>query len=227
MRKPFFVAALVIAAVIVLVEIGSVVIGAGSTEASSVSADLQAPGIAIPYMAVVDGLLLYAVALLGAPLIIPAGLHGKIQGVLSLCVSLGALIGAVSMILGGVALLTLMITLLTAVPFGTIVYMAKYSNFNLDLAAVSLSTLMAAKLAFAACLIVAHERFLLHKSLVLLLLTSLLSNIIVAFMHGLPPSFLASITDAIAGIVVVTLGVLWALFLLLASLPSILKAVKA
>jgi hypothetical protein len=70
------------------------------------------------------------------------------------------------------------------------------------------------KLAFAACLILAHQRFIQNKGLVLIILTSLAANIIVSFLNGLAPAPLVSITDGIAAIVVFVLVVLWAAFFL-------------
>lgn len=71
-----------------------------------------------------------------------------------------------------------------------------------------------------------HPRFLRHKSLVLLVLTALVANIVIAFLHGLVPIFLVCITDALGAIVVAVLAAIWALSLLIGSLPAIVKAVR-
>ena len=57
------------------------------------------------------------------------------------------------------------------------------------------------------------------------MLTSLLANVIVSFLHGLVPSVLVSITDAIAAIIVAILALIWAIVLLVFSVVSIVKAI--
>jgi hypothetical protein len=84
---------------------------------------------------------------------------------------------------------------------------------------------MMLKLAFAACLILAHQRFIQNKGLVLIILTSLAANIIVSFLHAIVPALLVSITDAIATIIVFVLVVLWAAFFLIGSIVAVAKAV--
>ena len=81
------------------------------------------------------------------------------------------------------------------------------------------------KLAFAACLILAHQRFIQNKGLVLIILTSLAANIIVSFLYGFVPVPLVSITDSIATIVVFVLVLVWAAFFLVGSIVSVVKAV--
>jgi hypothetical protein len=123
------------------------------------------------------------------------------------------------------ALLILMIALFTAFPFGTIVYLIIFGFFDRTGANVTLSLLMMLKLAFAACLILAHQRFIQNKGLVLIILTSLAANIIVSFLHAIVPLPLVSITDAIATIIVFVLVVLWAAFFLVGSIVAVTKAV--
>jgi hypothetical protein len=109
--------------------------------------------------------------------------------------------------------------------FGTIVYLIIFGFFDRTGANVTLSLLMMLKLAFAACLILAHQRFIQNKGLVLIILTSLAANIIVSFLYGLVPVPLVSIIDSIATIVVFVLVVLWAVFFLVGSIVAVVKAV--
>ena len=64
------------------------------------------------------------------------------------------------------------------------------------------------------------------KGLVLIVLTSLVAGLVVSFLHGFVPGILVSITDAVAGIVVAILAILWAAFLLLGSVFSVVAALK-
>ncbi|HYF01609.1 MAG TPA: hypothetical protein VEJ18_21990, partial [Planctomycetota bacterium] len=124
------------------------------------------------------------------------------------------------------ALLILMVSLLLAPIFGTAAYFAIYGDFDRGRAAGLLSAFMLLKLVAAACLVLAHPRFLQNKGFVLILLTSLLAHVVTAFLHGLPPGFLVSITDAIAGIISAVLAAIWGLVLLVGSLPAVVKALR-
>ena len=60
----------------------------------------------------------------------------------------------------------------------------------------------------------------------LLILTSLLANAVVSFLHGLVPIVLVSITDALGAIVVSVLALIWAVVLLVGALVSIVKVLR-
>jgi hypothetical protein len=214
LRKPFFVIALVLLVLAVLAELGSELI------------DATAPGLGIPYLAILDGLLLFTIALIGAPLIISDRVHGRIQGIITFIVALLSLLGAIAMIFAALGLLLLMVSLLMAVPFGTAIYMLRYAVFDKPAAAITLSLIMGFKLGFAVFLILAHQRFLENKGLVLIILTSFLATIILSFLHGFVPLFLVSITDDIGAIIIAILAAIWALFYLIGSIPAIIKALR-
>ena len=84
-----------------------------------------------------------------------------------------------------------------------------------------------ASLLGAVLLILAHQRFLQQKSLVLLILSSLLANLIVGFLHGIVPGILVSITDAIAALVVASLAAAWASVMLIGSLIGVSKTLRS
>ena len=249
LRKPFFIGAVALILIAVAIEVGATwFLGGMTAKADHLTsvlddpsfsdyqgainpADMQKlnkgtpPGRAIPAMAVLDGLVLFTVVLMGAPLFIPERIFAKVQGVATLVVSLLALIGSITGIFLTFALLILMIALFTAFPFGTIVYLIIFGFFDRTGANVTLSLLMMLKLGFAACLILAHQRFIQNKGLVLIILTSLAANIIVSFLHAIVPVPLVSITDGIATIIVFVLVVLWAAFFLVGSIVAVTKAV--
>jgi hypothetical protein len=216
LRKPLFIVALFLIAVTVLAELGSGLVKS--------LANVKI-GLGITYSPLLDGLLLFTVLLMGMSLLIPERFTGKIQGVITLVVSLLLAILSFTLILAAIATLIEMVTLLVAVPFGTIAYLILFGSFDRQGAAVALGLIMTLKLVFAACLVLAQQRFLENKGLVLFILTSLLATLIIGFLHGLVPLFLVSITDAIAAIVVGILALLWAIWFLLRSLPAIIKAV--
>jgi hypothetical protein len=225
LRKPFFIIAAVLLILAVLAELGSgLYIDAESQNAAQFA--VADPGLGIPYLAILDGLLLFTIALIGAPLIISDRVHGRIQGIITFIVALLTFIGSLVMIFTALGLLLLMVSLLMAIPFGTIVYMARYAVFDKTAAAITLSLIMGLKLGFAVFLILAHQRFLENKGLVLIILTSFLATIILSFLHGFVPRFLVSITDDIGAIIIAILAAIWALFYLIGSIPAIIKALR-
>lgn len=222
MRKPFFIIALVLMALIVAIEMGSSFFFGTMTNAG-----LEKPGLGIPYLALLDGLLLFGVSLIGLGLILPDRLQGRVQGILTLIVSLLMLLLSIVMIVTAVGLLMLMASLLIAVPFGTAIYFTHYAVFDTTGAAITLSIIMTLKLVFAVFLLLAHERFLEMKSLILMILSSLLATIIVSFLHGFAPAtFLVAITDDIAAIIIAILAVIWSLVLLIGSIPAVIKVLR-
>jgi hypothetical protein len=250
MRRPFLILALVFIVLAVLAEVGAGFLLAPSTpsradlermiERSDVDEDEVSvedmlevrereeapPGLAIRYLALLDGLVAFTIGLMVLGLLLPERVHGRIQGILTLVVSLLVILGGIVLLIVAVVLLLVMVSLFLAVPFGTLAYLAIYGFFDRGGAAVTLSLVMLLKLGFAVCLVLAHQSFLTVKRIVLLVLTSLLANVVVSFLHGLVPIILVSITDAIAAIVVVILALIWALPMLIFSLVSLVKVLR-
>lgn len=242
LRTPLFVLALIACALIVLVELGSPLVlggdgaaGAFDAQASDFeldetpsSAGVEEPsGRGIPYMALVDGILLYTIALMGLSLLLPDRLHGRLQGIVTIVGSILLILAALVLLIIAFVELLVMIALFSAPPFGTIAYLAVWGFFPTGDAAVLLGLLLFLKLAVCVLLLLAHQRFLQNKGLVLMLLTSLLCNIIISFLHGLVPIILVSIVDDVAAIVFAVIAIIWALILLIGSIPSVLKAIRS
>jgi hypothetical protein len=226
LRKPLFIAALVLILLTVLVEVSSVGFLGPAAPVAGGYKDLESPGLGISYLALVDGILLFSIGLMALGLVIPARIQGRLQGIVNFIFFLLLLIGGIALIFIAIGLLVMMVTLLLAVPFGTIAYMAAFADFDVGSARVTLASLMTLKLAFAVCLVLANPRFLEVKGLVLLVLLSLLANIIVSFLHALGPVFIVSILDAVAAIVVGIIGAIWALVSLIGSIPAIVKLIR-
>ena len=219
LRVPFLIAALVVMLLVVGAELAaSLFFGITATAGSS------PPGVGISSMAMVDGELLFMTFLMALPLLITDRVQGKVQGIATLIVMILLLLAAIVAVILVFILLMTMVGLLLAVPFGTIAYLALFGHFSTGTAATILGILFMLKVAFAICLVAAHQGFLKMKGLVFLTLTSLLCGIIVSFLHGLVPIFLVSITDAIGGLVLIIIAIIWALVLAIGSLPAIFKA---
>jgi hypothetical protein len=241
LRVPFFVIALVGMGLVVLVEVASpLLLGGGSAvgglleaaadrglELSGVSGVEEPPGRAIGHLALVDVIGLYSIALMAVGLLVPDRLHGRLQGVVTLAGSIVLIVVAVVSLVVAFVELLVMVSLLTATPFGTMAYLALWGFFPRGDAAALLSLLMFLKLVVVVTLLLAHQRFLQNKGLVLLLLTSLVCNVIVAFLHGLVPIPLVAILDDLAAIVLAVVAIIWALVLLIGSIPAIVKSVRS
>lgn len=226
LNVPLFVVGLICVGLTVLGEIGSSWVDAVSSKGKLAALGTSPPGVGVPYLGLLDGLILYTFGLMGLSLLLPKGIHAKLQGILTLIVSFLGLLGAIVLIILTFILLIVMVTLLMAPIFGTAAYFVLYADFATGRAAGLLSAFMLLKLAAAVCLILAHPRFLENKGLVLLLLTSLLAQVITSFLHGVPPGFLVSITDAIAGLITAILAAIWCLILLVGSIVSVVKALR-
>jgi len=224
MRKPLFIVALILIFLTVLVELGSIaVLGLPSPAASKL--DVSTMGRAIPALPLLDGLILFATVLIGIALLVPERVQSKVQGIVTVVFSFLLFLGCVVLIFIDIALLLLMVSLLLAIPFGTIAYFAIWSHFDTGGARVALSLIMSLKIGFAVCLVLAHQRFLQNKGLVLIIVTSLLANLIIAFLHGCVPGVLVSITDCLAGIIILILAAIWTLVYLIGGIISVIKVI--
>ncbi len=255
LRKPFFFAAVILLLLVVLIEIGSGFALRGAPPAGNVMGSISGalpdslkdvlgdvdsddvedlseaandvPGMAIPYMALVDGMLLFTIGLVASSLLITDRVQGRVQGCATFILSLLLVLASIALIIVAILLLLLMIALLLAVPFGTIAYMAIYGFFNRGGASAVLSLLMLLKIGFVVCLVLAQQRFLQNRGLVLLIVSSLVANIVISFLHGFVPTPLVSITDAIGAIIMGICGCAWWLLALIGAIPAILKVIRA
>jgi len=224
LRKPFLVIALVLIFLVVLIEASSsLLMNLDTPGAAALNADT--PGYGISYLAFLDSFVFYITLLIALAMIIPERLQGRVQGCATAIVSFFGCLGTIFAIITCLIVLIIMVTLLLAPIFGTIAYLAIYGHFDRSGAAITLSLIMTLKFGFIICLILAHQRFLQNKGLVLIVLTSLLANLIIGFLHNFVPGPLVSITDAIGAIIVGILALIWAIVLLIFSIISIIKAI--
>lgn len=220
LRIPFFCVSVVCLVIVFAIELGA------QFFLSADKGSLATPGLGIMYLAWLDWLLLFTILLMGTALIVPDRIHGRIQGIITFIVALLTLLGTLVAIFTAFGLLMLMVSLLLAVPFGTAVYFAEFADFKVDAAATTLAFIMIFKIAFAIFLLLAHQRFLQNKGLVLLIATSLVATILLGFLHGIAPPFLAYITDDIGALISAILAAVWALFFLIGSIPAVIKALR-
>lgn len=219
LNKPLFFLSVILLVIIVFSEAGSAFFIGISGQA------ISSPGYGIPCLAFFDELVLFSIFLISASLFIPERIQGKIQGIITLIFSLIMIFTAMGLVFYILLKLAIMVALFAAPIFGTLAYLAVFGHFETDGARLMLSYIMLLKFVFAVLLILSHRRFIENKGLVLVILTSVVSGVIVSICHNIVPSFLASITDAIAGIIVLIIALVWSIFFLIGSVKSVLKAV--
>ncbi len=160
LRKPFFILAVILSVVIVLVEMGSAAVlrgpammagditgsvkaianeipelaevleDIGTDEIKEMADSEDPPGIAIPYLAFVDASLLFTLLLMAVSLFASQQAHATAQGCVTAIYAILVIVAGIILILLAVFLLLLMVSLLLAMPFGTLAYLAVYGFFN-------------------------------------------------------------------------------------------------
>lgn len=222
LRKPLFLLALALVITNVLVELASTAI----LREARVSLDAPTPGMGIRYLAFIDLFLAAAVTLMGVALVVPERVHGKIVGITLLILAILVLIAAFLGLIVAFVKLMIMVALISSPPFGTAAYFALFAGFPVGTAAGTLGLILALKIAFSVCLILAHQRFLQNKGLVTLILVSIIATIVVKFLHSFVPRFLASITDAIGAVILAIVGIVWSILVLIGAIISIVKVLR-
>lgn len=249
-RKPFLFLAAILIALAVLVELGATVLIRPPRVVRSIPDDLRVqlrqsgqletaerqlasipsgerpPGYGVPSVALVDILYLLTVGLMALSLVIGQRLHARAQGIIGLVVAVLVIFAAFRQLLAALVELMVRVTLLLAVPFGTIAYMVLYAFFDRTGAAAVLSLSWLLKIGAAVCLGLAQQRYLKQTGLVLMIATSFVASIVVSFLHGLPPMFLVSITDPIAAIVCDVIAIVWAVVFACYGIVAVVKALK-
>jgi hypothetical protein len=158
-------------------------------------------------------------------LIVPERIQGRVQGLVTLIFSILLLLGDIVLVVGAFTLLTLMVALFLAPPFGTIAYLAMWGDFDTGSAKAALALAMTLKLVFVGCLVAAHQRFLQNKGLVLVIVVSLAATFFLGVLHGAVPGFLVSVTDEIGAVVFGIVVAILAVFFLIGAVFSVVKAI--
>lgn len=245
LRTPLFLIGVAAMLLVVLLEVGASLFLGGQdvsgqllAQASELEVELPGrppdggnvaapPGRAIPYLALVDGVVLFTVGLMAAGLVLPHRLHGRIQGGVTIVFAILLILAA--LVLLGIAIVEVvtMVALFFAFPFGTIAYLIIWGFFPRGEATVLLSVLMFLKFVFAGALLLAQPRFIQNKGLVLMVVVSLVANLVVGFLHGIVPGILVSITDALAAILFAVVAIILAIVLLIGAIPALIRTVRS
>lgn len=223
LRLPFFVLACFCLLLALLVEVAAA--DAFVRLTADHAGHPETPGHAINALALIDGILLYTLIWMLLSIVVPRGIEGRAQGIVTLILSFFALLGTLLLILAAFTLLMLMLSLLVAVPFGTIAYLAVWGHFARGAAAVTLSLAMVLKIAFLVLAVLAHQRFLQNKGLLILTGLSIGLTWLIAFVHAFLPIILVSIGDQLMALVICIVAAIWLLLLLIGSIIATIKAI--
>lgn len=184
----------------------------------------ESPGIGIAAIALLDGFILYAWTVKMFSPVLTVGVQIPVVKISDFIVALVLLITCVLVIISAIMFTTLLIALLLAFPFGTAAYMLKFASFETGTAQTTLAAIMSFKCLFAVSVVIAEKNlFQYYRSLILVILCSFLCTIVVSLLHTIVPGFLASITDAIAAIVVAIIALIW---IFVSFIPSLLGIVS-
>ncbi len=116
LRTPVFLVAIVLLGMVLLAELGMAV------AAPVIGRSTGAVGWAIPCLALIDTQLVFTACLMAAPLIFPERVTGRMQGIATFIVALLLVIACFITAIAAFTLLSLLIGLLLAVPFGPVAY---------------------------------------------------------------------------------------------------------
>lgn len=226
-RRPFLVVTVVLLLVAFAIEAGSRLWIVAPVQSAVAPDGTPRPGLGIPSLAVVDLLLVVSTTIVALVAIgVPPRIVGRVQGIATAIIAFLSILAAIGLLFAAIGLLILMVGLLMSVPFGTAIYMGAFGSFPRGAAAGTLGLLLALKLVAALCLVLGTFQALKARSLVLMFLTSIGLTLLLTFLHGLPPRFLASITDAVGAIIAFILAIIWGIVYLVGGIISFLKNLR-
>jgi hypothetical protein len=184
------------------------------------------PGLGGPYLALLDGILLFTTIVFGAGHFRPDGLIARIASVLWLVLSILGILGSILMALAALQAIMLMLALLMAAPFGTLAYLALFAHFPASKAVAALSFIIVLKLAFIVMLAITDLGYLKNKPLMMLAGLSILATWLTSFLIALPPRFLASITDGVGALVTAIIALVMLVLICFGSLVGVVKGLR-
>lgn len=185
-----------------------------------------AEGLSMPAMGLIDGLLLWLLLTLVTSTIIPAPVHNKLRALLTPLVYLVAVIVAVFVFFGGVLKLTLMLSLLLAVPFGPLVYLSVYGNFGTDGVTLVTGIVTGFRAAVLVILCISSWRYLKNKTLISMATAGFISGFLVGLIFALLPGILHSVGDAVLAIIFAVLASVMSIVMFVRSIPALLSAFR-
>jgi len=240
-RKPFVFAALVAMLFVLALELGSPhLVGGGQISGATAGlidgnqdtlpvelSDIgEPPGRGLSYLALVDIAVVYVIAQYAIAQLGLGRLHGRLIGIVTLIGSILTLLAAIVMLLVAIVEVMIMIGLFTAAPFGTIAYLVIWGGFPKSTAAALLTAMVMLQVVALILLVLAHPSFVRQKGLLIVSGLSLGLKLVLGFLHAVVPRPLVAIADDIGAIITAVVALILALFFLVFSVPSIVKALR-
>lgn len=223
LRVPFFLLAIFVMVVIFALETGAHWLLPSATTNASQTSQSQ---LGVPSLWLLDIALLWNLVLMGIQLLPDKPLVARVQGIVSLVLSLVVIFAGLKTLLESFIALTIMMALVAS-PFGWFIYVPLFAFFDTRAASLVLSALTLFKLVVVVLLIVAQQGFLKVKGLVVLVALSLLCDLLLAFLIAFPPGVFASITDAIGAIIVSIVAIVYAVFQAFWAIYAIVLAIRS
>ena len=174
-----------------------------------------------------DGLYLWVVffsiliSLIGM-LITKASVH-RVGIIISLINSIIVIFISIFLIVQAILKLIIMIGLLLALPFGPLIYMAIYGAFPKGPVLTLGGLGLLCKIVAAVLLWIGGSQMIRIKSATLLLITGFVTFFIIEFGLGFVPVIFCSIADAIIGIIIAIVVIIWSIFILIGSIRGLLS----
>jgi hypothetical protein len=240
-RRPFFFLSCFALLLVVLVELGSGLLGGGGAGpvaslasgvpgvdvgmVAGVDAD-SPPGNGITHLALVDGYLLFSMIMLALGFLLSQRAYGRIQGIVTLVVSLCWIILSFVLALAAFVLLMVMFGLFVSVPFGTIAYLAAWGFFPVSKSAAVLGLLLFLKLVFLVLLVLAQQKFLTAVALMIHVALSFVLQLVLGIVHGWLPFIVVSLGDQLLALVFAIVSLVGSVWAFAWSIPAVVNAVR-
>ena len=174
-----------------------------------------------------DGLYLWVVffsiliSLIGM-LITKASVH-RVGMIISFINSIIVIFISIFLIVQAILKLIIMFGLLLALPFGPLIYMAIYGAFPKGPVLILGGLGLLCKIVAAVLLWIGGSQMIRIKSATLLLITGFVTFFIIEFGLGFVPVIFCSIADAIIGIIIAIVVIIWSIFILIGSIRGLLS----
>ena len=189
--------------------------------------DSASPGFGIRMLGLIDAGLAWSLMLMTIDFVRPMAWLARVQGIITLILSLLGVIGGIVLIYLTFVLLVLMVSMLLAVPFGTIAYLVIWADFPSGQVRAALALIMLLKLSGVGLLAVGSPGLLKNKGLVILMLFSVGSTFVTGLLIALVPGIVAAIADVIGALIAAVLGTIWLLVMLIGAIFAVIRAVRS
>lgn len=205
----------------------SLLVAGGSAGALGIFEAEKGPGLGLAALCFFCVLPCYSYAILTCEVLQLGAVSGRLQTVVALVGSIVGLLFGLYFIVKAITLLSVMLALFLAVPFGTIAYMVIWGTFDTGTSRIVLSLFMTVQIIGAIFLVVAAPTIVKNGKLVALTAVTLAFAFILGLLHGLVPNPLVSIVDALAALVISIVATIWMLPLLIGGILSLVRVVRA